>query len=346
MKNKKENEILISVIIPCYNAEKYINKCIDSILNQSFRNYEIICVNDGSTDSTLHILKEYEKKNKNLLVISKENEGGKNVTQFGLKHSKGKYICVIDNDDYIEKNYLEELYNSITKENSDIAICGFQREDFDTAKVYSLEMNKKEGTYNLNDDYGLILEINTSLWNKLFKREIIMSLLSFQLNALGMGDMTLLAFMYQKINKVSFTNKILYHYRVRQNSNISTITKNIIDTIYDNLIRIKKSCPKKEMYEVYDAYAFLHLGVSLMYRMYKINKKEFNEIYKTNLKVLNKNFPKWQNNKYYSLKYIINNKGRNLKLHISYIFYKIGLFKLFIKTYDFITTNFKFDIKW
>lgn len=346
MKNNKEKEILITVIVPCYNAEKYINKCIDSILNQSFKNFELICVNDGSTDTTLDILKEYEKNNSNMLVVSKKNEGGKNVTKTGLKYAKGKYICAIDNDDYIEKDYLKELYNAITKEDADIAICGFQREDFDTAKVFSLEMNNKTGTYILNDDYGIMLEINTALWNKLFKREVMVSLLNYRLDALGMGDMTLLAYMYQMINKISFTNKVLYHYRVRKNSGINTMKKNVIDSIYDNLIRIKESYANKDMYEAFDAYAFLHLGVSLMYWIYKADRSSFNEIYKNNLKVLNENFPKWKKNKYYSLKYVIKNKGRNLKLHISYVFYRIGLFKLFIKTYGFITNHFKFDIKW
>ena len=344
MKRKVE----ISVIIPCYNAENYIKKCIDSIVNQSFKNFELICVNDGSTDSTLDILKEYESKNKNMLVVSKKNEGGKNVTKTGLKYAKGNYIVAIDNDDYVDKDFLKKLYDTIKKDDSDVAICGFQREDFNTGKVFSKEMNKLEGTYKLSNDYGIILEINTSMWNKLFKRDVMKSLLEFRLDALGLGDMTLLAYMYSKINKVAFSKDVLYFYQVREGSNISTMKVDVVDSIYDNLIRIKKiyEQEKSEMIEILDAYAFLHLGVSMMYRLYRSDKENFNKLYKDNLNVLNTEFSKWNKNKYYSLKYVLKNDKRNLKLHICYIMYKMHLFKLFIKFYNYLTSKFKFDIKW
>lgn len=345
---KNSKEILVSVIIPCYNAENYIRKCIDSILGQSFKNFELICVNDGSTDSTLDILNEYEKNNSNMLVISKKNEGGKNVTKTGLKYAKGKYICAIDNDDYIHKDYLKKLYNAINKNNSDIAVCGFQREDYTTGKVFSVEMNNIEGEYTLSDDYGIILEVNTSMWNKMFSRDIITKLLDYKLDALGLGDMIQLSYIYSSVNKITFIKDILYFYQVREGSNITGMKSNVINTIYDDLIKIKKNYVnnKPEMINIIDAYAFLHLGVSLMYRMYKSEKKNFNNILVNNTKILNDTFPNWKKNEYYKLSYVIKNHGRNFKLYICYKFYTIKQFKLFLKLYDFITTKFKFDIKW
>lgn len=346
MINKKK--VKVSVIVPCYNAENYIKRCIDSILNQTFKDFELICVNDGSTDSTLEILKKYEKNNKNMLVVTKKNEGGRNVTMTGLKYISGEYVCVIDNDDYIAENYLEELYKSITKKDADIAICAFQREDFVSGKVYSIEMKKKEKTYNLNDDYGVLLEINTSMWNKMFKKNLILKLLDFRLDSLGFGDMTLLAYLYSMIDKISFNSNVLYYYQVREGSNINSMKLEAVDSIYDNLIRIRNYYVENNLIdrlEILDAYAFLHLGISLMYRIYCSHKKEFNVVLKKVLSILNNDFPNWKNNKYYSLSYILKEK-RNYKLFICKSFYKLKMFKLFIKTYNFITTKFKFDIKW
>lgn len=344
----KKNKTIISVIVLCYNAENYIKKCIDSILNQTFKDYELICVNDGSTDTTLEILKDYEKNNNNMKVITKKNEGGKNVTKTGLKYASGDYICAIDNDDYISPYYLEKLYNAIIDNNSDVSICGFQREDFVSGKVYSKEMNKNNKTVNLSDDYGVILEINTSMWNKMFKRDVFISLLDYKLDALAMGDMTLLAYMYSKIDKVTLISDILYFYQVREGSNISNIKESSLDSVYDNLIRIKRDFyndKNNDIQEAFDAYAFLHLGVSIVYRIYK-SDNDYKKLFRKNLEVLNKEFPLWKNSRYLKLNYVIKNKGRNFKLYVCRFFYKIHMFKLFIATYDFVTTKLKFDIKW
>lgn len=346
MKNRKK--IKISIIMPCYNSEKYLEKTLDTVCKQTFKDYELICVNDGSTDNTIHILNKYAKKYENIKVISKENAGGTVAALHGLKHISGDYVCIIDNDDYLSPNYLEELFNSINKYNADMAVCAFQREDFETRKVYSKEMIRKDGIYYLNEDYGLLLEINTSLWNKIFKKDIILELLNFNINSIGLGDMTLMAYMYKKINKIAFNSKILYFYQVRMGSDINSMKSDAIDNIYDNLIRIKDSYKRdcKERLDILDAYAFLHLGVSLMYRIYRTKNADFNKILKDNTEKMDKYFSHWRKNKYYSLKYVLLHKMRNLKLHICSIFYKLHLFRFFISMYDFITTKLKFDIKW
>ena len=344
---KKTSNYKISVLMLCYNAQNFISKTLDTVFNQSFKDFELICLDDGSSDNTLDILKQYEKKHSNMKVYHKENEGGRGTTKYGCQFLSGKYSCVIDNDDYLDKDYLKKLYEAIEKNNSDMAVCAFQREEFDTRKVYSIEMKRGNFTAKLSDNYGLLLEINTAMWNKLFKTEILKELLSFKLDSLGFGDMTLMYYLYSKIDKVSFVDDVLYYYQVRKNSEINTMKSSVIDSIYENLIRVRDYYEKEkpQMCEVMDAYAFLHLGISLIYRIYKSKDKKFNEIFKNNLNVLNNSFPLWKHNKYYSLSYVIKNKI-NKKIHISYVFYRLHMFKLFIKTYDFITSKFKFDIKW
>ena len=169
---------------------------------------------------------------------------------------------------YLHKDYLKKLYNAITTTNSDISICGFQRVNYDTKKIISTEMCKKESCVDLTNNYGALLEVNTSFWNKMYKREIIMNMLNFQLDSLGLGDMTIHAFLYSNVKKIAFVNDVLYYYQIRSNSNINVMKTEAVDSIYDNLKRIKEYYVKnnKEMCSFLDAYVFLHLGISLIYR--------------------------------------------------------------------------------
>lgn len=117
----------ISVIVPVYNCEKYISRCIDSILNQTFKDFEILLLNDGSTDNSLKILREYEKKHKNIIVIDKKNEGVAITRNKGIKLAKGKYIAFIDNDDYIDKDYLRRHYDVATINDFDVVLSGYKK---------------------------------------------------------------------------------------------------------------------------------------------------------------------------------------------------------------------------
>ena len=101
----------ISVIIPVYNVEKYLRECLDSIVNQTFKDIEIICVDDGSTDKSLEILREYEQKDKRIIVISQPNKGVSTARNIGMQQATGKYMMFVDSDDYITQNACELIYN-------------------------------------------------------------------------------------------------------------------------------------------------------------------------------------------------------------------------------------------
>jgi len=116
---------IISIIIPVYNVEKYLRQCLDSIVSQTFTDFECICVNDGSTDNSLSILQEYANKDKRLKIVSQKNEGNYSARNRGIKLSNSEYITFIDSDDWIENNYLEKLYSNITV-NDDVVICVFK----------------------------------------------------------------------------------------------------------------------------------------------------------------------------------------------------------------------------
>ena len=113
-------DIKVSVIIPVYNAEKYLRKFLDSIINQSFTNFEVICVNDGSTDNSEKILKEYAAIDKRLVIIEQKNSGQGTARNNALNLAKGKYIVFADPDDWLELNALQEIYNDFRTHNADV----------------------------------------------------------------------------------------------------------------------------------------------------------------------------------------------------------------------------------
>ena len=137
--NISDNE-LISIVVPVYNVEKYLKRCLDSLVNQTYKNIEIILVNDGSTDSSLEICKGYAKKDSRVKIISKKNEGLGYTRNEGINIAKGIYIAFIDSDDYVDENFYEKLYVSAKKYNSDMVYASFKSVD---------KNNKMRTTFNI-----------------------------------------------------------------------------------------------------------------------------------------------------------------------------------------------------
>ncbi len=115
----------VSVIVPIYNVEKYLRKSLDSLANQTINDYEVILVNDGSTDNSQSIIDEYVEKYSVFKGFKKENGGMSSARNFGLKYAKGEYIAFVDSDDFVELNFLEKLYDKAKKDKSDVVICDY-----------------------------------------------------------------------------------------------------------------------------------------------------------------------------------------------------------------------------
>lgn len=209
---------LISVIVPVYNVEKYLKRCVDSIVNQTYKNLEIILVDDGSKDKSGAICDEYEKIDNRVKAIHKQNGGVCSARNMALQEAKGEWIAFIDSDDWIELNYFEELYNCAIELNSDIVICGYNR----------VTENKKESINNS----GKIIELNSrefliKLLNpqtgygfchmKLYKRDSIKDII-FN-TSLKVGEDALFNEMVaQNVKRVCLVEKNLYNYRINPNS--------------------------------------------------------------------------------------------------------------------------------
>ena len=211
---------LISVIVPVYNVEAYLEKCINSIINQTYKNLEIILIDDGSTDSSPKICDEYMNKDSRIIVIHKDNGGLSSARNKGIEIAKGTLICFIDSDDYLEPNMLEELKNNMEKYDSDISCCNFYdiKDDMSSVRVkkdsnIEFVSSEKEKFINIQNEYS---PLTYYAWNKLYKKEIFNNI---RFPEGRLYEYTyILCDIFDKANRISFTLKPLYNYVYRSSS--------------------------------------------------------------------------------------------------------------------------------
>lgn len=162
----------ISIVIPVFNAALYISRCIESFLNQTFKDFELILVNDGSTDCTNEILYNYSQLDARIIVIDKENKGVSAARQTGLETAKGKYLIFADSDDWVEPCMLDSLYEKAENENSDIVICDFYIDASKTSRRIVHQLPSEFCTNSIIKDL-ITGKLHGATWNKLYKRSII-----------------------------------------------------------------------------------------------------------------------------------------------------------------------------
>ena len=216
------NNPKISVIVPVYNVEKYLGECLDSIINQTLKEIEIICVNDGSIDNSLSILKEYASKDIRIKIIDKENEGLGYTRKVGLNNATGEYILFCDSDDYyVELTAFEELYNYIEKVKVDIVIFDFIQKDENTKKINNVSDTYDQNVVFTHRNIENIFDHVALCWQKIYSRDFLTKYDDWYFpKHVKYEDVP---FHYQVIlrAKISYFNRSFYVWRIRQNS-IST----------------------------------------------------------------------------------------------------------------------------
>lgn len=283
----------VSVIIPVYNVENYLRKCLNSLVNQTLKDIEIIVVNDGTTDNSQEIINEYVKKYpKKVVSIIQENGGQGAARNTGLLHAKGEYIGYVDSDDYVEENMYEELYKKAKEEDSDIVICGNNvvKENYE---LFSKEDVDKE-----------FLLGKMAVWNKIYKKNIIVdNKIQFR-SKVWYEDLDFTMKVYFSSKKISYVDKPLYNYLLREGStmNNNNIKRNLeLIEAFDSLIDY---CKDKKIYnKAKDEIEFLciyHMYIFATTRVLNTNNK-----YKDKIEIINKfknyinsNFPNFKQNKY------------------------------------------------
>ena len=344
-------DIKLSVIIPIYKVEEYLPRCLDSLVNQSLEEIELICINDGSPDNSINILKDYRKKyGDKIVIVDKQNEGVWRGRKDGIKIAKGEYIGFVDSDDYIKPGYAKKLYSAAKKSDSDIVVCGFSRIDLETGKVYSNEMCSKKRNIIVGQNTDDILAINGAPWNKIFKSEVLKKMVDLKNPPRILDDMMFQLLAFLNVNKISFIEDNLICYMVRGTSIINTIKKEQLDSTYAAILEVKdiySKDPRKDIFmPLLESMAYLHLAISLMFRMSYDKTCNLKEVIKNNEEFLDKNFSGWRKNNFVKLSHILKEKTPNLKLGIINVIYKMHGYRLFLSCYKFMISKLKIDIKW
>lgn len=218
----------ISILVPCYNVEKYLRECLDSILNQTFTEFEALCINDGSTDSTLNILKEYAQKDERFKIIDKPNSGYGASMNKGLDAATGKYVGIVESDDYIEPQMFELLYKEAEEHSLDLVRCLYR------------EFNDIKGTMKVIDhsdiklyEFGMVFTprvqqhiffISPSIWAGMYNREFLNSNNIRFLETPGASYQdTAFAFkIYATAERAKVIPDVLHNYRINENSSVNS----------------------------------------------------------------------------------------------------------------------------
>ena len=213
------NNELISVIVPVYNVEKYLERCIRSILKQTYKNNEIILVDDGSKDKSGIICDKYMKIYKNIKVFHKENGGVSSARNIGLKNSSGKYILFVDSDDYLEENMIENMIENLKTQKAQVVQCEYNEVDEDGKIIKSIHNSKLKAVENSYDIVQEFLErnITISLWNKIFSKSVLENIY-FDEEIHHYEDKLFILRVLLQCNKISYLNEPEYNYVKRENS--------------------------------------------------------------------------------------------------------------------------------
>lgn len=246
---------MISIIVPVYNSEKYIRKCMDSLCAQTYPDIEIIAVDDGSTDDSPNILNEYQKKDKRVRVFSQKNSGQAVARNKGMEKARGEYVAFVDSDDWVDEDMLETLFKDTRSRQSDISICNIYRTYMEEERVATVYQEEFEGSLLKDSDQGYVFCISSYPVAKLFRRELLKSS-RFSFPNHYYEDVSAIPILFAMAEKISFVAKAKYYYRNRMGSTVYSVDK----------VKDRITC----MYSLVDIFKEHHL-----YEQYREELKEY-----------------------------------------------------------------------
>lgn len=287
------NKTKISIIMPVYNVENYLKQCLESVINQTITEIEIICVNDGSTDGSLKILEQFAQKDDRIQIINKKNGGIASARNKAFNYVTGEYIGFLDSDDWIEPNMYEKLYENAKKHDSDMVMCSAHLFDELNQKLLynlpyftleSFDESFDDTVFNHQATGNFLFKINVTPWNKLYKASFLKENNIKFYEGLDFEDNPFFYESYLKAKKVSLLRDYLYFYRInRQDSFISAGNKRFFDIVpIQNLNEkiIRENCP-----EYLDFFQNIKISefISRYNQVEEEYKQEFLEIIKEDL---------------------------------------------------------------
>ena len=251
-----ENNVKVSVIIAVYNAEKYLVQCLDSVLNQTLKEIEIILVNDGSTDNSMQILEKYQKKDARVRVINQENQGAAAARNAGMKLAVGEYLSFLDADDFFSPEMLEEMYAGCVEQDADISVIRSKEYNEQSHECTDMKFSIKEeflpgnNPFSYHDIPDCIFNIFKGwAWDKLFRREMVMkNHLEFQ-NLRSTNDMLFVYMSLVYANRIYVIDRELAYHRINVNTSVSSSRDKSWKCFYIALVQMKEDLQSAGIYE-------------------------------------------------------------------------------------------------
>ena len=289
------NKPLVSIIIPVYNVEKYLKKCLDSVVNQTYNNLEIILVDDGSTDKSPEICDEYAEKDSRIVVVHKRNNNDSSARNVGLDIFKGEFVAFVDSDDYAESDYIEYLYNLLKDNKADISCCNYIEIDEygNYKKVKNYENQIINGNKNCIKDIVNHENLTYTIWGKLFSRKFF---IKERFKGICCQEVMLLLNILSKCNSIYVSREPKYFYLIRKDSISHSIVFNKLEhrikVHYELVAFIHKNFTDLDKYAKYDSF---HLSNILIRKIILSNFNPINLIKSKNQLVnnfLNNNYKK------------------------------------------------------
>lgn len=287
----------VSVIVPVYNVEAYLPKCLDSLLHQTLKEIDIIVVNDGATDGSLAIAEEYHQKYENISVYTKENGGLASARNYGLKYASGEYIAFIDSDDWVSAEMLQTLYNTGIEENADIVVCDIEQVDEEGNGFVIPQLDESIG--NIKKAHMIA---SPGFCNRIFKKAFLERVGFRFFEGIFFEDLAVHAPLVAQAEKISYVKQGFYKYYVRQGSITRQTQKNdklldafkSIDYLYGGFEKLPNRHIFSEELEYIYIKEFLHAA---SYRL--LPYRVYDEHIKRIAVVMSERFPKWRKNSYY-----------------------------------------------
>lgn len=284
----------ISIIVPIYNAEKYLNKCIESLINQTKKELEFVLINDGSTDNSEEIIKSY--KDKRIKYFKNENQGIGKTRNFGIEKATGKYIMFVDSDDYIDKNMAKLMFDKAFSNSLDMVVCDYYKV-INNENIEEKLPSFKPTTLKKSPD--LLCDINLSPWNKIYKTSLIKDNNIKFVENLKYEDAPFVIETLDKANKVGKVNKCLNYYVIHGNSETTVRDKRVFD-ILKIIDKIRKYFKDKDyIKESLDKLTVRIITNYTIQQRVQKDKKIGMQFIEESFKYLKREVPDYKNNKYY-----------------------------------------------
>lgn len=321
----------VSIIVPVYNSEKYIGKCLDSIFEQTVQDFELIVINDGSKDSSQKKLERYKAEHdEKMILINQENCGVSRTRNNAIKMAKGKYVMFIDNDDFIDKDYIETYLREIEQDDFDVVIGGYRRPNENGKVVKELKLKKEEWSKFMI----------FAPWAKIFRKEYLTKN-NIEFLPVNIGEDVFFNIQAMLISKkIKIIDYIGYNWFFNTGSVSNTTQKNISNLQVFDLLNscydvITEKNLLQENYEILEMYFIRYIVWFLLFSTKKVQAKIIEDEYDKIFNWLEEKFPNYSKNKLLGIK---KPKGEilsvRLSVYIFMLFHKIHLGKFLLKVYS------------